>query len=56
MPDSPSPSDTGGDTSKKPVLTDAERDKRAKALQAKRDTALAKAEAAKWEDALAAQE
>jgi hypothetical protein len=56
MPDSPSPSDAGGDTSKRPVLTDAERDEHAKALQAKRDTALAEAEAAEREAALAAQD
>jgi hypothetical protein len=56
MPDSPTPSNAGGDNSKRPVLPDAERDERAKVLKAKRDTALAEAEAAEREAALAAQE
>jgi hypothetical protein len=56
MPDSPTPSNAGGENSKRPVLPDAERHERAKVLEAKRDTALAEAEAAEREAALAAQE
>jgi hypothetical protein len=56
MPDSPTPSNAGGDTSKRLVLSDDERDERAKVLHAKRDTTLAEAEAAEREATLAAQE